>query len=461
MKSKLELDIDPLYVYEQSENNIKLNIHINSINTNIENGTISSGNGNGNNNSNNIKIMGFNMNIDTNYISIVANTMNGLLGVSIFAIPWGFAMSGLLGGIFIVLVVSWLAFETIRILLIAQKALYQKTGRVYTYPELAVELLDNELWSPIVKGATIISCLGCCTSYIIFYNDLYLQLFDVSRFQATVTVGIPLVLLSWIRTYKELAIFTLLGVCSIITSVIVIIWDGYSHTNNSDSTGSSGTVQSNAHTHTNPLPLVLPESMMLFVGPATFIFTLHYCILAMGSEMLQDQPWLVVECGTIDTIDTIDTDGSSSTGGTGTASGNNIETPSIPGQVPVLSEELLSVYQNNNYNLIVNRSRSNTATSIVLADSAQEHIISPHGYSTSGCSSGINDPRKTPKNQKDPKNSKNPLSSGSPVLEIPSEVVVKDNLGPGLITAYISSVLIICFLGVFGYATYRTSDYVR
>ena len=31
------------------------------------------------------------------YLSVVANSTNALLGVSIFATPWGFARSGLLG----------------------------------------------------------------------------------------------------------------------------------------------------------------------------------------------------------------------------------------------------------------------------------------------------------------------------------------------------------------------------
>ena len=31
------------------------------------------------------------------YVSVVANCMNALLGVSIFTTPWGFAKSGILG----------------------------------------------------------------------------------------------------------------------------------------------------------------------------------------------------------------------------------------------------------------------------------------------------------------------------------------------------------------------------
>lgn len=470
------LDANPLYAYEHEEKDVILNIYTNTDN-HKDNESLLKGNSssdleklNGNISINTINPIeadaGIKIDLNLNYVSIVSNTMNGLLGVSIFAIPWGFAMSGLIGGIIIVLTVSWLAFETVRILLIAQKALYRTTGTVYTYPELAVELLNNQIWSPVVKCATIVSCLGCCTSYIIFFNDLYVQLFDVSHLQATLTVGVPLILLSWIRTYKELAIFTLIGVCSIITSVFVIVWDGYMHYHeqNSDHTGSNSSDASSDTTPLLVLPLLLPHTMMQFVGPATFIFTLHYCILAMGSEMLLQQPWLVIQCGTEDIEG-----GGVDTGLQVTApnplepvSEINIEIPADQSSGPVLSEELLSVYQSNNYNIIINRSRSNTGASVVLTDHAQDHIISPHiGHhhfvSHNGGSHMSNSyAHAMPVFEPIEENS----STSSPV-EIPSEVVVKDNLGPGLTVAYVASVCIICFLGIFGYATYRFSDLVR
>lgn len=63
-----------------------------------------------------------------NDVSIIANTMNALLGVSIFAMPWGYLKSGVFGGSILVLIVGALSFETARVLLVAQKVLYDRTG---------------------------------------------------------------------------------------------------------------------------------------------------------------------------------------------------------------------------------------------------------------------------------------------------------------------------------------------
>ena len=59
--------------------------------------------------------------VKVSHISVIANTMNALLGVSIFAMPWGFAMSGIVGGFLVIIFVSLLAFETVRVLLVAQR----------------------------------------------------------------------------------------------------------------------------------------------------------------------------------------------------------------------------------------------------------------------------------------------------------------------------------------------------
>ena len=39
-------------------------------------------------------------------------------------------------------------------------------------------------------------------------------------------------------------------------------------------------------------PLFIPHTFLNFVGPATFLFTTHYCILSMGSEALHERGYL-------------------------------------------------------------------------------------------------------------------------------------------------------------------------
>ena len=52
-------------------------------------------------------------------ISVIANTTNALLGVSIFAMPWGFQQSGILGGSLITIFIAYIAYETVKILLLS------------------------------------------------------------------------------------------------------------------------------------------------------------------------------------------------------------------------------------------------------------------------------------------------------------------------------------------------------
>jgi amino acid permease len=211
----------------------------------------------------------------TDEVSVISNTISALLGVSLFAMPWGFQQSGILGGLFILFVVSFLSYDTARMLLISQKALYLRTGHVKNYPQIAATTL-GPAFSWIVKIATITSCLGGCTGYLIFFGETVGQALSIPSHSVILYATIPLVLLSWVRTFKELSIFTLIGVGSLITAVIMILVDG------------SHKIDAKFY----DLPLVAPDTFMNFIGPATFLFTIHYCILSMGAEALKTIPWI-------------------------------------------------------------------------------------------------------------------------------------------------------------------------
>jgi amino acid permease len=205
------------------------------------------------------------------YISVVANSTNALLGVSIFAMPWGFAKSGLLGGSFITMFVASLSFETTRVLLESQRILYLRTGEVKSYPEIATATL-GPVYSHVVHIATAISCLGGCVGFLIFLSDLSGELFGISHTTAVTLAVIPLILLSWIRSFQELTIFTIIGVLAIIGAICAISVDG------------STFITQSIFKET---PLFLPfERSLTFVGPATFTYTIHYCVLAIGAESL-------------------------------------------------------------------------------------------------------------------------------------------------------------------------------
>jgi Transmembrane amino acid transporter protein len=85
-------------------------------------------------------------------------------------------------------------------------------------------------------------------------------------------VTVPLVLLSWIRSFKELFFFTATGVIALVTAILIILADGMKNT-------------TEEVVERTPLFLSL-NSTLHFLGPATFCYTIHYCVLAIGAECL-------------------------------------------------------------------------------------------------------------------------------------------------------------------------------
>ena len=102
------------------------------------------------------------MDAASSFRTMFLNIVNALLGVSIFAMPWGFVMSGILGGTALLFFVGYLSYDTAKILLDVQRILYFRSGKVFSYPEIAAYAL-GDIFGIIVKFATCISCLGGCT----------------------------------------------------------------------------------------------------------------------------------------------------------------------------------------------------------------------------------------------------------------------------------------------------------
>lgn len=209
-------------------------------------------------------------------VTIVANTLNALLGVALFAMPWGFQQSGVLGGSLVVIVVAALSFETARILLVAQKVYFQQTGEVKGYPEIASAAL-GPMWHYVVQATTIISCLGGCTGYIIFFGQTLGQAFALPAETVILVATIPLIFLSWIRSFHELTFVTVFGVFALLSSVVILLIDG-----------------SEQMVDVQTTPLVIEATILNFVGSATFLFTIHYCVLSIGAENLRSKPWLAL-----------------------------------------------------------------------------------------------------------------------------------------------------------------------
>jgi hypothetical protein len=208
------------------------------------------------------------------YLQIIATTTNVLLGLSIFSMPWAFKEAGIIFGSILVIITSLLSFETVKILIITQNIEFNKTGIVRNYPELASIALNNNNINVIVKIATIVSCTGGCVGSLIFFCELISQLFDITMEFTIFIAFIPLIILSIYKSRKELAKLALFTTFTVIISILTILYNGLIIN------------KENLNNHFQP------EKFSKYgfesTGAFTFLFTIHYCVLLVSSERLNE-----------------------------------------------------------------------------------------------------------------------------------------------------------------------------
>lgn len=129
--------------------------------------------------------------VHNHFSSVIFNTATALLGASMFSLPWAFQQAGVLGGSVVLMLVALVAGETARMLLMAQRAIFERSGKVLRYPEIAAEILGHENWAHFVRTATIVSCIGGCCGYMIFLGQVVCTVPSTSYIQCVITVLEP------------------------------------------------------------------------------------------------------------------------------------------------------------------------------------------------------------------------------------------------------------------------------
>ena len=115
----------------------------------------------------------------------------------------------------------------------------------------------------------MISCIGGNIGYLIFIGEVASQLLEKPALVTTILAAIALILLSYIRSFSELSIFTSIGVFSNLASFVAVFAIG--------ATFDSSTYE---------VVYFRSYATVTFVGSATFMFGIHYCIVSMGAEIL-------------------------------------------------------------------------------------------------------------------------------------------------------------------------------
>ena len=208
------------------------------------------------------------------HFSIVTNVLIAILGITIFIVPWGYLQSGILGGSIIIIFVAVAAFCTVVFIITLQQHYFNRTGEIADYAEI-VSLSIGPFASNIVAMCTIISCLGACVSYLIFIGRVFSQLFGVSYF-ISLAISTPfLIAVSWIQSYQALSRYAASGIILVSIALVLILFDNQSEKSLFQLI-STAPLFGNRH------------SIVTFTGPATFLFTVHYCVAALHGEILHE-----------------------------------------------------------------------------------------------------------------------------------------------------------------------------
>jgi amino acid permease len=117
-----------------------------------------------------------------------ANLFLLFFGSGTFAMPWGFARAGVLGGALGVCVVAGVTFATISMLVATKRRLLRRLSmhaegdkqeslqRSLSYASIASHALGTPVAGSVVKAATTFSSLGACGGYLTFVTGLLLPM---------------------------------------------------------------------------------------------------------------------------------------------------------------------------------------------------------------------------------------------------------------------------------------------
>lgn len=200
---------------------------------------------------------------------VVFGTVNALVGVSMFAMPWTFQQAGVVAGFFSLILIAFVSYDTGKNLLNIQTGLYETTGEIMGFKRMADYILGKG-WGMAVELSTLISCVGGCIGYLIFFGETVGQGLGIHPKTVLLFAMVPIILLSWIRSFNELTFFSIFGGISLIVASTVVLL--YGSENFSDGL--------------NDVPLVIPSTYFNFLGPSTFLFTVNYFVLSLGEEVL-------------------------------------------------------------------------------------------------------------------------------------------------------------------------------
>ena len=209
----------------------------------------------------------------------IANIMCIILTCNMFSFPWSFYETGLCYGTLILVASASVSCITALSLHRSQQQVFLHTGEVTNYCEIVQHFLGGGWWwSSSIQIATAISCFGGCVGFYIFMGQILSQLLEISLPVANALLLAPLIFLALSRSFKEMSIYTNISVISFI--LVILVMYQYAFVNWYTASISDHILPKHDSLHNVPEGKIVVE----FIGNATFLFAIHYCLLSQFAE---------------------------------------------------------------------------------------------------------------------------------------------------------------------------------
>eukprot|EP01083_Nonionella_stella_P166409 556281_1 len=224
----------------------------------------------------NISILSFSKHNNASLLSqsdACINICKCFTGASLFAIPWALKQSGMLLGLVSLLCLAVMTYYTLYWL--AECGHMHPSMTHPTYPDIAYTALGSSGFY-ISWIAILCMTIGVCSSYLVFIGSQTQHLLPsntLNQNEIILIVGVPMILLSLLRSYRLLVPFNILGLISLVCAVVIVCLEA-----------ATNIEQHNATKHYYYYNKNL-ANYPLFLGNAAFAFLIHSVILPIEQSM--------------------------------------------------------------------------------------------------------------------------------------------------------------------------------
>jgi len=209
--------------------------------------------------------------------------IKAVVGAASFSLPWAFLQAGMFGGLVGIFILGVFSWYTILQLVECKNSVDSLKGRYVTYPDLAKEVL-GKFAGVMLYLAIVITSVGACSAYLSLCSSLlntvardsvlYKDPDDGSNWIFIVMLAAPLVLLSWIRSFRYLSFTSVLGDICLVVGMLCLYIEGF---------------RNNSVDPSKNYPALKIETFPSFFGNAAFLFCIHMLILPVEQSMKKPQ----------------------------------------------------------------------------------------------------------------------------------------------------------------------------